>query len=231
MTSKTPTLHRRTGALKVPREWTFKSADVATAFDHHVREQLPWYDMATGMVIHFARHYVPNDGVIIDVGCSTGNIGRALSAMVEARAVTLIGIDNSEEMRAVYKAPGEFICRDVRQFDFRARHPDFVICFLSLMFIPVAERRALVERIIDAVKPGGAVIVFDKFEPRHGYLGTANYRLTLAAKYERGAVADEIIQKELSIAGIQRPMREQDLPEFVEVFRFGDFAGFIAERN
>ena len=72
--------------------------------------------------------------------------------------------------------------------------------------------------------------MFDKFEPRRGYLGTVNYRLTLAAKYEAGASPDEIIRKELSIAGIQRPLRELDLPDFVEVFRFGDFAGFVYER-
>jgi tRNA (cmo5U34)-methyltransferase len=215
----------------IPPEWTFRSPELAGAFDRHVREQLPWYDLATGAVAHFARHYVPQDGVIIDVGCSTGNIGRALQPMLEARGARLIGIDSSAEMANVYDGPGEFVVSDVREFDFEARRPDLVVCFLALMFVPVADRAGLVSRIVGAVRLGGAVIVFDKFEPRQGYLGVANYRLTLAAKYEAGAPPEEIIRKELSIAGLQRPLSERDLPDFVEIFRFGDFAGLIAEKN
>ena len=229
--AKSRSLQRRAAPImSIPSEWTFKDRKVAEAFDRHVREQLPWYDMATGAVAHFARHYVPNEGVVIDVGCSTGNVGRALAPMLAARNATLIGVDSSAERRPLYDAPGEFVARDVRQFDFQARRPDLVICFLALMFVPVAERGALVERIKDSIKPGGATIVFDKFESRTGYVGTANYRLTLAAKYEAGAAPEEIIQKELSIAGLQRPMREHDLKGFVEVFRFGDFAGFVCEK-
>jgi tRNA (cmo5U34)-methyltransferase len=216
--------------LTIPREWTFRSKHVAEAFDRHVREQLPWYDIATGALAHFARHYVPQGGTVIDVGCSTGNVGRALAPMLAAREASLIGIDNSSEMARVYDAPGQFIVKDAREFDFRRHAPDLVVCFLSLMFVPVADRAALVERLVDAVRLGGAVIVFDKFEPRQGYLGTVNYRLTLAAKYEAGAAPEEIIRKELSIAGVQRPMRSVDLPGFVEVFRFGDFAGFVREK-
>lgn len=217
--------------LSIPREWTFRSKNVAEHFDRHVRESLPWYDMATGAVAHFARHYVPAGGTVVDVGCSTGNVGRALAPMLAARDASLIGVDNSSEMARVYEAPGQFIVKDAREFDFARHAPDLVICFLSLMFVPVADRAPLVEKIVDAVRLGGAVIVFDKFEPRQGYLGTVNYRLTLAAKYEAGAAADEIIRKELSIAGVQRPMRVVDLPGFVEVFRFGDFAGFVREKT
>ncbi|WP_321900045.1 hypothetical protein, partial [Paraburkholderia heleia] len=43
----------------------------------HVHEQLPWYDLATETVVHFARHYIPNGGRVYDIGCATGNVGRA----------------------------------------------------------------------------------------------------------------------------------------------------------
>lgn len=44
--------------MKIPREWTFENTSVASAFDKHVREQLPWYDMVTGALAHIARHYI-----------------------------------------------------------------------------------------------------------------------------------------------------------------------------
>ena len=43
----------------IPREWTFESAAIASGFNAHVREQLPWYDMVTGAITHIARHYIP----------------------------------------------------------------------------------------------------------------------------------------------------------------------------
>jgi tRNA (cmo5U34)-methyltransferase len=217
--------------LTIPTEWTFKSQDVARNFDAHVRESLPWYDLATGAVVHLARHYVPHRGTVVDVGASTGNIGRALAQMLAARHAELIAIDSSVDMRDVYDGPGQFVVADAVDYDFREACPDLVVCFLSLMFVPVSVRAALLQRIQQAVNPGGAVVVFDKMLPRPGYLGTVNYRLTLAAKHEAGASAEEVIAKELSLAGTQRPLCERELDGFVEVFRFGDFAGFVFERD
>jgi tRNA (cmo5U34)-methyltransferase len=65
--------------LKIPTDWTFKNADVAAGFDDHVREQLPWYDIATASVAHVIRHYLPDGGLMYDIGASTGNIGRAVA--------------------------------------------------------------------------------------------------------------------------------------------------------
>ena len=63
--------------MKIPTEWTFKSSDVAEGFDNHVREQLPWYDLVTDGLRQLARHYIPQNGLVYDIGASTGNMGRA----------------------------------------------------------------------------------------------------------------------------------------------------------
>ena len=61
------------------QDWTFQG--FAPEFDAHVREQLPWYGMATESVALIARHYIPAGGVkVYDLGCSsTGNVGRVLA--------------------------------------------------------------------------------------------------------------------------------------------------------
>jgi tRNA (cmo5U34)-methyltransferase len=217
-------------SFNVPKEWTFRSPAVVRSFDSHVREQLPWYELATGIVAHVARCYIPTGGVIIDVGASTGNIGRALAPLLKARSANLIAIDAAQEMTVVYDAPGQLIVADAVDFDFASRKPDLIVCFLALMFVPVAKRASLIEKMASAVSTGGAVVVFDKMVPRPGYVGTVAYRLTLAAKRDAGASPADIVAKELSIAGVQRPMAERELERFVEIFRFGDFAGFIYER-
>jgi hypothetical protein len=45
----------RDGFDWIPKEWTFHSDAVADKFDRHVREQLPWFDLAAQAVAHFAR--------------------------------------------------------------------------------------------------------------------------------------------------------------------------------
>jgi len=215
--------------FEVPQEWSFDNAEVARAFDSHVREQLPWYDLATGVVAHIARCYVPREGIVIDVGASTGNIGRALDRMMRARDAELISIDSAESMVDAFRAPGQFIVADAETFDFKSRNPDLIVCFLSLMFVPVTHRAELITRMMAAVRRGGALVIFDKMSPAPGYLGTVNYRLGLSAKSIAGVDASDIVAKELSISGIQRPLDEREVVGFTEVFRFGDFAGFVQE--
>lgn len=211
-------------------EWTFQNPQIAAHFDRHVREQLPWYDIATGLVAHVGRHYLTDGGTVIDIGASTGNVARALGETLTARKARLLALDNAPDMLDRYAGPGIPVVADARSFDYVAEAPDLVVAFLVLMFVPVADRAALVARIKAAVKPGGAVVVFDKMAARGGHVGSVIYRMTLAAKYEAGALPEEIIAKELSLAGVQRPMDDAELPGFEPIFRFGDFAGWLYER-
>jgi tRNA (cmo5U34)-methyltransferase len=167
--------------LKIPADWTFKSENVAHNFDSHVRSQLPWYDLATGIVAHVARQYLPMGGTAVDIGASTGNIGRALAETIKARSIDFQPIDNAEQMKAVYDGPGELEIIKVQDYDFESVRPDLVVAFLALMFVPMSERRGLIEEIKKHIARGGAFVIFDKMEPRGGYLGTVAYRLTLAA--------------------------------------------------
>ncbi len=55
-------------------------------------------------------------------------------------------------------------------------------------------------------------------------------RLTWASKLTQGAEAEAIVRKELALSGIQRPLYPGELgQDAVEVFRFGDFVGWIIE--
>jgi tRNA (cmo5U34)-methyltransferase len=53
-------------------------------------------------------------------------------------------------------------------------------------------------------------------------------RLTLDWKLKNGATAEEIISKELSLSGVQRPMTKSELTG-KEFFRFGEFVGWVIE--
>jgi len=215
--------------MEIPREWTFERKEIAEGFDRHVREQLPFYDMTTGAIAHIARHYIPERGLVYDVGASTGNIGNAIAPILDKRKATLVPIESSAEMCELYAGPqrGRLVQADALDYDFEEF--DLAICFLVMMFFPVAKREAFIDELREKVKPGGAIIVFDKTEAVTGYPATILMRLAFAGKLSAGVEADEIIAKELSLGGIQRPIDPEILGDAVEWFRFGDFAGWIIE--
>lgn len=218
--------------LDIPTDWTFQNTAVARQFNKHVREQLPWYDLVSGAAAHFARHYIPTGGKVYDIGASTGNFGRLISPALKARGASLIAIEQSAEMAAMYDGPGELRVADAMDFNFEEF--DLAICFLVLMFLPPSARKAWLTKLVGQCRHGGAVILVDKVENPGGYFGTALHRLTMAGKVSTGTLAEDIIAKELSLPGAQRPLP----PSFVEFavpggarqfFRFGEFAGWVLE--
>jgi tRNA (cmo5U34)-methyltransferase len=215
--------------MQIPREWTFENTAVASGFDSHVREQLPWYDLVTGAIAHIARHYIPKSGLVYDIGASTGNIGRAIAETLKERKAHLIGIEESAEMCALYDAPGELV--QINALDYRFQPYDLAICYLVLMFLPVERRKTFIDDLRACIKPGGALLIVDKCEASSGYEATVFWRLTLAGKVAAGVDAASVIAKELSLSGVQRPLDPAMLGENASLwFRFGDFAGWIITR-
>jgi len=222
--------------MKIEKNWTFKSQEVADHFDNHVREQLPWYDLASESVVHFVRHYLPHNGLVYDIGASTGNFYRRLYDLINDREATYVAIDNSEEMidkwKDIYLESNYRIHHaDADDYDYKSF--DCGILFLVLMFIPYASRKRLIKQLYEQCKPGGVIIIVDKEEQPYGYYGTALHRLTLQGKINQGVKPQEIIDKELSLQGVQRPIRYYELfDEYKprQFFRFGEFQGILIEK-
>jgi len=221
--------------LKIPKDWTFQSPDVAKNFDSHVREQLPWYEMLTRVIGLIARHFIRQNGVIYDIGCSTGNIGRELQDTIRNRNAKLIALDNSAAMKDKFTGPGEFVLADAVSFDYQPF--DLAILYLIVQFIPLEQRRPMLERIVAQCSEGGAVILVDKYSPDHDspYIQTIKRRITLLGKTMSGTPSDEIVAKELSLSGVQRPL-DSSLFEGIgirrsEFFRFGEFIGWILYKS
>jgi tRNA (cmo5U34)-methyltransferase len=215
-------------SLEIPKEWTFRSRAVAKHFDQHVRDSLPWYDLATNAVAHFGRHYIPRNGVVYDIGASTGNIGTALKETLIQRQAQFFAIEESREMADRYEGPPQLIVADAVSFDYKPF--DFAVCFLVLMFLPVDTRGSFLRRLQGLTRAGGALIVVDKVQAPPGYVGTAFSRLTLQQKLAVGAKPDDILRKELSLAGYQRPLDPSMLPKSARAFfQVGEFVGWIIE--
>lgn len=218
--------------MKIPADWTFKSHEVASHFDQHVNEQLPWYELITKVIVVIARHYIEAGGLVYDIGCSTGNITRSIQAAVASRKPKFIGIDDSPDMKEFYPHDlGKFVLADA--CDFPYKQFDLAVCYLFLQFIPLEKRQTFLSVMMKNVKKSGAIIIVDKFISPQKYCYSRDIfrRITLSAKRDNGAPSDEILSKELSICGVQRPLNPNIISEAsdlaFEFFRFGEFAGWI----
>jgi tRNA (cmo5U34)-methyltransferase len=165
-----------------------------------------------------------------DIGASTGNIGKLLDESLTARKAKLISIETAAEMAEHFEAQGTLEIADCTTYDYQPF--DVATIFLVLMFLTMEQRQNLVANLIAKCNKGGAIIIVDKIETKANYIGTINRRLTLAGKVATGVSPEQIIAKELSLAGIQRPLQANELPEIAEqFFRFGEFAGWIIEKH
>ncbi|MCZ7637641.1 MAG: methyltransferase type 12 [Verrucomicrobia bacterium] len=190
-----------------------------------MREQLPWYDLATNAVAHFGRHYIR-----AAASCTTSGLQRGTSAGCCRRprptSGSLHGHRGEPEMAERYDGPPELVVADAVTFDYQPF--DFTVCFLVLMFLPVDTRTAFLHRLESLTKPGGALLIVDKVQMPPGYVGTAFSRLTLQQKLAVGARPEDILRKELSLAGYQRPLDPGIMPERARTFfQVGEFVGWI----
>jgi len=208
-------------------DFKFSGAMVGENFNNHVKEQLPFYEMVTNAVTMIARNYLPENGLVYDIGASTGNISANIKELALSRNAKVESIERSKEMAKSWNGYGILHTANAADFDYK--NFDVCICFLVLMFLSIEERTNLLLNLKSKLKQGGIIIVVDKMLVDGGYFGTVMRRLTLDWKLKNGATPEQIITKELSLSGVQRPMSEDELVGGLEFFKFGEFVGWVIE--
>jgi tRNA (cmo5U34)-methyltransferase len=216
------------------KSWTFETKEIAETFDAHVREQLPWYDMVTDAVRYIIRNYLPEHGTVVDIGASTGNLIDKILPLVTERNGDVIAVEKSKNMIAVLNK--KFLGRP----SVWIHHEDIVnadmhkgevyVMFLTMMFIPVEHRKGVIDAMRANCTKGGVIIVVDKVCDHGGYFSTVLKRLTMQFKLQQGAKAEDVLTKEMSLAGIQIPIDPAILgTDAKQFFRMGEFAGWVIE--
>ena len=104
------------------------------------------------------------------------------------------------------------------------------IMFLTMMFIPIENRKALINSMRANCSRGGVIVVVDKVYDHGGYFATVLKRLTMQFKLQQGAKPEDVLNKEMSLAGVQIPIDPAILgTDAKQFFRMGEFAGWVIE--
>lgn len=215
------------------KDWTFETSEIANTFDSHVREQLPWYDMATDAVSYIVKNYLQKGGVVVDIGASTGNITAKLLPLTKEREAKIVAIDSSHPMvtqlwkRFADHGNVSVVAEDITKIDIP--EANVYILFLTLMFVRAEDRQALLYELRSKLKDGGVIIIVDKVADNYGYFSTVLKRLTMHWKLEQGAKPEDVLIKEMSLAGVQIPITSDLISDGKLFFRMGEFAGWVID--
>ena len=207
------------------KHWTFETAESANSFNDHVKTQLPWYNLVTGYVAGLVENYLPTGGTLYDVGASTGNITTACKSLITERDAVAISIEQSSAMCEIWDGVGILQQADASRYEYEEF--DVAVVFLTAMFMTVSQRYEFIQRLRHAGKLGSVIILVDKFCDLNGYEGTVLRRLTMKEKIKCGQTAEEVIRKDLSLAGVQRPMTIDELWGATQFFQMGEFRGYL----
>jgi tRNA (cmo5U34)-methyltransferase len=216
------------------KSWTFETKEIAETFDSHVREQLPWYDMVTDSVRYIIRNYLPEYGTVVDIGASTGNLIDKILPLVTERNGDVIAVEKSKDMVTVlnkkYAGRPSIWIHHEDIVNAEMHKGEVYVLFLTLMFVPVEHRQTVLNAIRANCTKGGAIIVVDKVCDHQGYFSTVLKRLTMQFKLQQGAKPEDVLTKEMSLAGVQIPIDPAILGDDAkQFFRMGEFAGWVIE--
>ena len=150
-------------------DWTFDDK-VADVFPDMVRRSIPGYSNIITMIAMLAERFAQTNSYIYDLGCSVGAATLAIRRQLTTPNCQIIAIDNSAAMvercqrnLATYRAdtPVSVIEADIT--DYPIENASLVILNFTLQFVAVEQRTPLLTRIYQGLRPGGALVLSEKF--------------------------------------------------------------------
>lgn len=220
--------------------WRF-SGDTSLNFDGHAQKSIPLYAHGHDLVLKLSDFFLHDKGLCYDLGCSTGQLSRALGERHQSKSVRVIAIDSEADMvkQATNRCAGlaDVSIRHDDLLTCELAAADLIVCYYTLQFISPAERQHAFDRIYRALKWGGALVMFEKVrhpDARFQDIATSMYT---DFKLEQGYTGDEIVAKARSLKGVLEPfstagnmglLERAGFVDVTTIFKYVCFEGFLA---
>lgn len=219
---------------------------VAQVFPDMIGRSVPGYGLLVDMIGVLAAEHAQTDSVCYDLGCSLGAVAFAMCASVPHQNCRIVGVDTSEAMLARANAalqqmpagiPVVFRCEDVTAMRFEPA--SVIVMNFTLQFIAPDQRDALLQRLYQALLPGGILVLSEKL--RFDALSEQEelMRLHHAFKRAQGYSDLEVAQKRQALENVLLPdssdehlqrLRAAGFDQAVRWFQCFNFASFVAIR-
>jgi len=229
-------------------QFTF-DAKVAAVFDDMVERSVPFYNETQRMVVDLALRFLDGEGVVYDVGSSTGTTLAALAAMVDpSRNIRFVGLEPAEPMRrqalekfAMAPAPERLnlLAHSAETVD---RLPDarVVMMLYTLQFIRPVHRLDVLKMCHRSLQPGGCLILAEKILAEHPTLRHLFIECYHHYKQRAQYSALEIARKREALENVLVPftgsenmglLHDAGFEVVEEIFRWYNFAAYVAIKD
>jgi len=208
----------------------FTFAHREEGFDKHIEDSIRGYGNLHDDVVNLSRYFVEDDTNVVDVGASTGKTIEAMIRQNESFApkATYYGVENalgfqkeiydrSVKINKEFSSTFYSVDTDVRDYIFD--NCSYVTSLFTLQFMPIKDRKAVIEDIYRGLNPGGAFVFAEKTvadNARIQEMMTFTYY-----DYKRKAFTEkDIMDKEITLRNMLKPNT------FNEIHEMLSYAGF-----
>ncbi|CAB0149460.1 Carboxy-S-adenosyl-L-methionine synthase [Pseudidiomarina piscicola] len=186
--------------------------NVVEVFPDMINRSVPGYQSILQGIGQLTQKFAQPHSTIYDLGCSLGAATLAMRQNLSAvNDVRITAADNSNAMIERCRlhldgyrsdVPVDVVCADIREL--AIANASVVTMNFTLQFIPQDQRQALLQRIYDGLKPGGVMLLAEKFKAADPALDEVLVNLHHEFKRANGYSELEISQKRAAIENVMR---------------------------
>ncbi|MGQ4276381.1 carboxy-S-adenosyl-L-methionine synthase CmoA [Pseudidiomarina sp. E22-M8] len=185
---------------------------VVEVFPDMINRSVPGYQSILHGIGQLTQRFAQPHSKVYDLGCSLGAATLVMRQNLAGIAdLQIVAADNSvamvERCRLHLEGfrsdiPAEVVCADVRELDID--NASVVTMNFTLQFIPQDQRQSVLQRIYDGLKPGGVLLLSEKFKSENADLNEVLVDLHHEFKRANGYSELEISQKRAAIENVMR---------------------------
>jgi len=185
---------------------------VAEVFPDMIQRSVPGYHTIIQTIGKLTQRFQQADSHYYDLGCSLGAATLAMRRNITAANSQIIAVDNSRAMvercerhLQAFRSdvPVQVQLGDIREL--QIENAAVVVINFTLQFLPQADRNALIEKIYAGLKPGGLLILSEKFISQDQTANELLIDLHHDFKRANGYSELEISQKRSALENVMKP--------------------------
>lgn len=201
--------------------WQFDKA-VVDEFDHHVRDNVPHYEIFQETVAHLSDWLAPHGANVVDLGAATGETIKAIGVRHPDRAYHFTAYDIEQEMLNAAQAKHRegrwwhdhrftYVALDLTRGPLIHENADLTLALFTLQFLAPHQRAGVLRTALQLARPGGALIVAEKVNQPSAFWQEIANEATWDYKREQGVSADAIRDKARALRGVLIPLDACDV--------------------
>lgn len=201
----------------------FSFGRLAGQFDAHIDASVPGRSDLLTICRDLSSRFIQDRTKVIDVGCTTGRLLEIIHDHNKSRGrhVQYVGLEIEEAFKSQFKHRSprlRFKLADVRTYP-RMENASLVLSIFTLQFIRHADKAAVLNRLFNALVPGGALIIAEKTLAESSRFQDALTFPFYDRKLASGFSETQLLEKERQLRGQMTLFTESELRS--QLFRAG----------